>query len=247
MDTPKQWDDFAATYAAVQRESTLPIETDVAAALDQQFPLAQLTVADIAAGSGRYSLPLAQHAKHVLLVDWSKQMLAAAKAWLDPHQLDNVAYQQQDWLQLPAKPLADLVFVSQLPTLKASELLLLERLATHAVAINSQSQQHDHLQAIAAAKMGWPLPLSYQADPKRTVAYQRLLTAHHRHWQRQVFTYHRQQLTTTTELLQSFARPFGLKQATQLAQALGAETAQAPIPTTITYRFELLTWPVFQA
>jgi ubiquinone/menaquinone biosynthesis C-methylase UbiE len=73
-----QWDEFAETYAAIQQESTLPIEQDLVNALAKRYPLANLTVADIAAGSGRYALPLSQHGASVTLYDWSEKMLVAS-------------------------------------------------------------------------------------------------------------------------------------------------------------------------
>ncbi|WP_054719140.1 class I SAM-dependent methyltransferase [Lacticaseibacillus manihotivorans] len=77
-----QWDEFAETYAAIQQESTLPIEQDLVNALAKRYPLANLTVADIAAGSGRYALPLSQHGASVTLYDWSAKMLAQAYSGL---------------------------------------------------------------------------------------------------------------------------------------------------------------------
>jgi 16S rRNA G966 N2-methylase RsmD len=206
--------------------------------------LATLAIADIAAGSGRYSLPLAQQAQHVLLIDWSAKMLAAAQTWLDSQQLSNVTYQQADWHQLPATPIADLLFVSQLPTLTAADLPALERLGTQAVAINTQIAFENQRQQQAAAFFDWPIPQTYQAKPTRAKAYRDFLNTKQRAWQHTEFTYHQEQLTTPTEVLQDFDRPFSLQQATDLAHFLGVDNAQAPLPTTLTYCFQVLTWSV---
>lgn len=236
------WDEFAATYAAIQQESTLPIETDVMATLATRYPLSTLTVGELAAGSGRYTLPLAKHAHSVIAYDWSKQMLVEAKRWLTQHHVTNVSYQQANWEQLPATPIADLIFVSQLPTLAASSLPQLTALATQAVAINMQSGQDNLALQQLARHFGWTLPPVYQADPHRVVAYRHQLATQRIPYHQQTFTYQRQTLTTATELMQAFARPFTLSQATEAATVLGTDNANTPLTTTITYTFHLLDW-----
>ncbi|WP_461214063.1 class I SAM-dependent methyltransferase [Lacticaseibacillus sp. GG6-2] len=236
------WDEFAATYAAIQQESTLPVETDVIAALATHYPLAIMSVGELAAGSGRYTLPLAQHARSVTAYDWSKQMLNEATRWLAQHHVTNVSYQQNDWEQLPSTPIADLIFVSQLPTLTAASLPHLNSLATRAVAINTQSGQKNRALADLAHHFGWPLPTFYQADPRRVTAYRRHLETQNIPYHQQAFTYQRQTLTTATELMQAFDRPFTLSQAAEAAAVLGVDNGNAPLSTTITYTFQLLDW-----
>ncbi len=236
------WDEFASTYAAIQQESTLPIETDVIAALAGHYPLTSMTVGEVAAGSGRYTLPLAQHARRVTAYDWSHQMLLEAQNWLSRHHIHNVTYQQADWHSLPHTPVADLLFISQLPTLQASELMRLGDLATQAVAVNTQSGQSNAELQKLARHFDWPVPVAYQADPHRIMTYRDQLQTYHIDYHRQVFTYTRQTLTTATELMQAFERPFTLTQAIAAAHHLGATNANAPLATTITYTFELLDW-----
>lgn len=235
-----QWDEFAETYAAIQQESTLPIEQDLVYALAKRYPLANLTVADIAAGSGRYALPLSQHGASVTLYDWSEKMLAQAQQWLEQHH-QQANYQQADWSTLN-EPLADLVFVSQLPTLQAKQLPLLDALAKHAVIINTQSLQTDSLQQQLAQQLSWPIPAVYQADPKRSQSYLAVLKQRHCKVHHQSFTYQRQTTTTINDELQSFERPFSLKLATQMAQLFQVAHPQASITTTMTYQFELIDW-----
>jgi hypothetical protein len=235
-----QWDEFAETYAAIQHESTLPIEQDVTNALAKRYSLANLTVADVAAGSGRYALPLSQHGAQVTLYDWSAQMLAQAKQWLDQHR-QQASYQHANWTQLD-QPLADMVFVSQLPTLKANQLIQLEALATQVVVINTQSLQTDSLQQQLAESLDWPIPPVYQADPKHLQTYLKQLTQLKRQVHHQRFTYQRQTTTTINDELQSFEHPFSLKLATQMATQLQVAHPQAPITTTMTYQFDLIDW-----
>ncbi|KRL52300.1 class I SAM-dependent methyltransferase [Lacticaseibacillus manihotivorans] len=235
-----QWDEFAETYAAIQQESTLPIEQDLVNALAKRYPLANLTVADIAAGSGRYALPLSQHGASVTLYDWSAKMLAQALQWLNKHH-QQANYQQTDWSTLNG-PLADLVFVSQLPTLQAKQLPLLEALAKHAVIINTQSRQTDSLQQQLSQQLNWTIPTVYQADPQRAKSYLAALNQLHRQVHHQSFTYQRDIPTTINDELQSFERPFSLKLATQMAEHFQVAHPQASITATMTYQFELINW-----
>ncbi|WP_125710485.1 class I SAM-dependent methyltransferase [Lacticaseibacillus porcinae] len=235
-----QWDEFAETYAAIQRESTLPIEQDVINALAKRYSLANLTVADVAAGSGRYALPLSQHGAQVTLYDWSAAMLIQAQQWLLEHH-QQAHYQQANWKTLQG-PLADVVFVSQLPTLKPTQLLQLEGLARKAVVINTQSQQSDSVQQQLAEQLDWPIPPVYQADPRHAKSYFTQLAQLHRKVYHQSFTYQRQVTTTINDELQSFERPFSLKLATQMATQFHVAHPQAPLTTTITYQFELIDW-----
>ena len=235
-----QWDAFAETYAAIQQESTLLIEQDLVNALAKRYPLANLTVADIAAGSGRYALPLSQHGASVTLYDWSKKMLAQAQQWLDQHR-QHAIYHQADWSALNG-PLADLVFVSQLPTLQAKQLSLLEALAKHTVVINTQSLQADSIQQQLSQQLDWTVPPVYQADPQRAQSYLAALNQLHRQVHHQSFTYQRDVTTTINDELQSFERPFSLKLATQMAEHFQVAHPQAAITTTMTYQFELIDW-----
>ncbi|WP_054778024.1 class I SAM-dependent methyltransferase [Lacticaseibacillus saniviri] len=79
METPHDWDEFASLYNAIQNESTLSIEEDVIAELRRQHLLPAITVMDLASGSGRFALPLAQYSDKVILLDWSKEMLRLAQ------------------------------------------------------------------------------------------------------------------------------------------------------------------------
>ncbi|WP_390410162.1 class I SAM-dependent methyltransferase [Lacticaseibacillus jixiensis] len=238
-----EWNEFAATYAAIQRESQLPIEQDVVAALATRYPLADWRVADVAAGSGRYTLPLAQRAKQVVAIDWAQAMLDEARTWLNQHEQSNVTYQQGDWHDR-VSPIAELVFVSQLPTLTADELPQLAGLATRAVAINSQIKWRSTAQSKVAKALSWALPTAYQADPQRVQNFQHALTISKHAYHQQTFTYTLLEETTPQEVLASFERPYTLTQANTTAQVLGAADAQAVIQTTTTYAYTLLDWPV---
>lgn len=242
MDDAQAWNDFAAEYAAVQQESRLPIETAVTAQLQEWLPLATMSVADVAAGSGRYALPLAQAARHVELIDWAPAMLDAASAWLAGHRVTNTTTTTADWRTLPAQPRADLIFVSQLPTLTPAQLPALARLAHRAVALNLQTQQRSDLLTRAAAVLQVPTPTPYQADPARAAA---LLAALPGTARVRKFTYQLTDATTVSELLPAFERPFSGRDARALAQAIsGQPDPNAVLPLTTQYTFTLIQWAV---
>ncbi|WP_125706405.1 class I SAM-dependent methyltransferase [Lacticaseibacillus daqingensis] len=238
LDDPHTWDDFAPTYAAVQRESRLPIEQDVTAALAARWPLTGWTVADVAGGTGRYARPLAAHAQQVTLIDWSAGMLKEAQHALSD--LPNVHYRQADWRTLPAAPLADLVFVSQLPTLTAAQLPRLTGLARHAVALNVQSAACNSLLVAMAAALGLPVPVTPQADPQHVATLQAALPVAA---ETRTFSYQLTDQYAVSDLLAAFARPFSLREARALAQAVSNQPdANLLLPVTLTYTFQLWTW-----
>lgn len=243
MDDQQQWEAFAPEYAKIQRESRLPLATTVIAQLKHWYPLAQWTVADIAAGSGRYSLPLAQSAQAVVVNDWAQQMLIEAKQYLAPAQLTNLTFRQVDWRKLPAQSLADLVFVSQLPTLQAGQLTKLTQLAEKAVAIHYQLTQTNSLLVALATALNEPEPAVAQADPARHELYVQAArqidpTAHY-----QQFTYQLTEQATVADLLPLFNRPIGAVTAQHLAEDVAhAATVTSPVETRSTYQYELLTW-----
>ncbi|WP_262316919.1 class I SAM-dependent methyltransferase [Lacticaseibacillus parakribbianus] len=242
MDDPHAWDDFAPEYARVQRESRLPVERDVTQALATQLPLRDWSVLDVAAGSGRYALPLANASARITLNDWSPAMLQEAKAWLDQHGVRNAAYQTGNWHELPRRPLADLVFVSQLPTLTPKDLTHLRQLAGRAMAFNLQTAQTTALVTQMATVLNTtPVPVP-QADPARASRIQRALILKGIRVMHQDFTYTLSDTATVTELLPAFDRAFSLSAARQLAAAvIGVPDPNLPVTTTISYTYSLLT------
>ncbi|WP_225049202.1 class I SAM-dependent methyltransferase [Lacticaseibacillus kribbianus] len=245
MDDPRAWDDFAPEYARVQRESRLPVERDVVAALNAQWPLSRLSVLDLAAGSGRYALPLARAAAHVTLTDWSAAMLEEARGWLDAHAVKNAAFRVGDWHDLPHRQLADLVFISQLPTLTPQDLPHLRALAKRALAFNLQTAQTTGLVTQMARALNLtPLTVA-QADPRRAWHIQRGLILKGARVVHQDFSYQLEDTVTITDLLPAFDRPFSLRQAQELAAAvIGVPDPNLPVVTTTDYTFSLLTCAV---
>lgn len=239
----QQWNAFAAEYAKIQQESRLPLATTVVAQLTQWYPLRQWTVADIAAGSGRYSLPLAQTARAVVVNDWAQQMLIEAKQHLAPANLTNLTYLQADWRKLPAQPLADLIFVSQLPALQADQLSKLDQLAKRAVAIHYQLTQTNSLLTALATALNEPEPTVAQADPARHGSYGQAARKLNPTARYQQFTYQLTEQTTVAELLPRFNRPIGAVTAQHLAEDIAHVTnVTSPVETHLTYQYELLTW-----
>jgi len=243
MDTPQDWDDFAQTYTEIQAESQLPIQTDVIKALMDQHLLPTQSVLDLASGSGRYGIELAQHAAQVTMLDWSTNMLALAKAAAQKQQLTNIAYTTANWQEYHQP--ADLVFISQLPTLKASDLTKIMQLSGHAIAINHQTRQDDHLLTAGAQYLHIPTPPVYQASATLMADYHTWLQEHDIAYQRVTFDYQRSEKLTVADLAPEFGVPLGVQQLADLAQAItGNPDPHHPATDTIDYQFELLTWLV---
>ncbi|KRM71592.1 class I SAM-dependent methyltransferase [Lacticaseibacillus brantae] len=241
MDTPESWDDFAQTYTEIQAESQLPIQSDVVKTLINHHLLPAQSVLDLASGSGRYGLKLAEHATEVTLLDWSTNMLTLAKKAAKKRQLNNITYTTADWHTY--RQSADLVFISQLPTLKVTDLPRISQLSRQAVAINHQTRQDDHLLAEGAAWLGIPVPPVYQADANLMADYRAWLQATNQPFKRQVFTYHRTEAVTIADLVPEFDVPLGVNQVAAMAQALtGDKDPHQPVDDVIDYQFELLTW-----
>lgn len=232
------WDAFAATYAAVQRESRLPIQDDVVAALARALPLKTMRVLDLAAGSGRYALPLSRQAKQIELLDWSQQMLTQAGALLGQYQRQ-FTLTHADWTKLPPVPRADLVFVSQLPTLQPEQLPALLALTTHNLAINLQTLAGNSLITALAKQLNLPVPVMPQANPAKASALTTALTAHQWAFTTAEFRYHQTEQMAVADVLDAFDRPFSGQAANRLAQAVGAEHANQLLPVQEDYAFQL--------
>lgn len=243
METPHDWDEFASLYNAIQNESTLSIEEDVIAELRRQHLLPAITVMDLASGSGRFALPLAQYSDKVILLDWSKEMLRLAQQAAATAQITNLTYRVADWRTLPKAPQAELVFINQLPTLAPSNLAHVTHLAQHAVALNHQVKQDDTLLTAIYQWLKQPVPRPYQVDPDLMHQYADWLTAHHFTFTATSFTYTRTEQTSIADLLPDIDHAFSLSSAQQLAEALtGQSNPNALTETTITYQYQLLTW-----
>ncbi|WP_125554173.1 class I SAM-dependent methyltransferase [Loigolactobacillus jiayinensis] len=144
------WDDFAPDYVAAQRESRLPITTDLTAYLTQQNILPHARILDVGGGAGRFALPFAQVARQVTISDISQQMLNFAQQAAQAAGLTNIEFQQIAWSQLAARPQADVVFASMLPLAPkdlakfsqlARQVAVLNRAVTHTDSISTELQQ----------------------------------------------------------------------------------------------------------
>lgn len=122
------WDDFAAEYYQIQKESQVPIMTDIEKFLTEQRLLPTNSVVDLGGGSGRYLPLLAQNSQQYTIVDISEQMLRYA-------QVENqvlakprpVTYRQQsvaDFSQQTPDQSYDLVWMALNPAVTADETLL---------------------------------------------------------------------------------------------------------------------------
>lgn len=244
MTSQEEWNDFAQTYATVQQESRLPIEIDVVQYLAQRLPLKTLTVVDVAAGTGRYALPLTQAAQSVELIDWAENMLKLADQWLTAHDQTNYRLTSADWHTLPAKPRADLAFVSQLPTLTPADLPKLRAFGRRALVLNLQTQAASSLLTKMADALNTPTPTSPQANPARAMNVSDYLTTNHISYHTHDFHYTLPDQASVSDLLTNFDQPFSVREANQLAEKVTG-TANANQMQTITrdYTYQLMIIP----
>lgn len=122
------WDDFASEYYQIQKESQVPIVTDIEKFLTEQRLLPTNSVVDLGGGSGRYLPILAQNSQQYTIVDISEQMLRYAQvenqALAAPRP---VTYRQQsvaDFSQQTPDQSYDLVWMALNPAVTADETLL---------------------------------------------------------------------------------------------------------------------------
>ncbi|MFD1429254.1 class I SAM-dependent methyltransferase [Lacticaseibacillus mingshuiensis] len=241
MFTQADWDAFAKVYASVQDHSQLPLARNIVGALDQVSPLAGRTVADVAAGSGRYTGVLAQTAGQVTAIDWSEAMLREAQRRVTA---PNVAYRQANWRKLPARPIAQVVFLSQFPGLVPADLPRLTALASETVALNCQVLQNDTLLTQAALALGVSLPPVLQADASRIEIAQEWLAIRRIQAAQKEFDYSIEETVTTTDLIRDLGVPVSGTEARALAKTLsGYPDQEQPFQTTIRYHYTLLIWP----
>lgn len=237
------WNQFAEDYAAAEKASRLPIARDVTAWLLDEGLLPTKSLVDLAAGTGRYAVRFAAHVQRMTLIDWSSAMLAYARQQLTANAATPVNFITADWHQLEARPAADLIFVSQLPTLKADELENLTSWARKTVVLNFQTEQSDDLMNRVLTYLVQPMPVAYQADPSRVASYQQWLHAHQIPFKAHTLTYHLDEQTTISDLLPELDLPLGVKAASQLAKALtGNENAHMPVTDHLTYTYTQLVW-----
>ena len=237
------WNHFAADYAAAEQDSRLPLAHDVTTWMIANGLLPTDSLIDLAAGTGRFAIRLAPYVRHLTLIDWSSAMLTYAKIRLKANKKTSMTYLTDDWHQLVSSTSADLVFVSQLPTLLPEELSLLNALARKTVILNFQTQQDDALVRHALALLDHDMPVAYQADPSRVAGYQNWLSLHQIPFETHTLTYHLEEQTTVSDMLPELGLPVGVKAAERLAKALtGHENPHMPVTDHLTYAYTQLMW-----
>lgn len=78
-------------------------------------------ILDVGAGSGMYTIRLAQMAQSVLAIDISSEMLEILKKDAQAQGLNNLEYVCADWLDFASEKKFDLIFASMTPALKDDE------------------------------------------------------------------------------------------------------------------------------
>ncbi|MHC5955655.1 methyltransferase domain-containing protein [Enterococcus gallinarum] len=118
------WDDFAAEYAEIQQESQLTIAEDLATFLKTNGILPISSFVDLAAGSGRYIPAILPDTKRYLAIDFSVEMLKAARRYVkDPQQKVDFRLQTQAEF-LADKTTYSLIFTAMNPALTEKDQLI---------------------------------------------------------------------------------------------------------------------------
>lgn len=130
----EEWDAVADQYYAKTQQMQLPIAGDVRDWLETIGTLPTGNVLDIAGGCGRFAVEFAKSAQSVDIIDWSSAMLHNAARHAEDRGLSNIGFIHGDWTKIPLKP-ADLVFVSELDSLRTADLPFLYSISRRALVV----------------------------------------------------------------------------------------------------------------
>jgi protein-L-isoaspartate O-methyltransferase len=130
----EEWNQFADQYYAQIQAQHIPVAADMRAWLEGLDVLPAGRVLDIAGGCGRFTIELARRASFADIVDWSSAMLHNAARNAEDHGMNNIGFIHGDWTKIPLKP-ADLVFVSELASLRPEDLPFLYSISKRALVV----------------------------------------------------------------------------------------------------------------
>jgi precorrin-6B methylase 2 len=145
----EEWNQFADQYYAAMQAQHIPVAADMRAWLESIGALPTGRVLDIAGGCGRFTVELARRAQSADIIDWSSAMLHNAARNAEDHGMNNIGFIHGDWTKIPLKP-ADLVFVSELDSLRPEDLPFLYSISKQALVVGHCTANRSHVLERAA-------------------------------------------------------------------------------------------------
>jgi 16S rRNA G966 N2-methylase RsmD len=120
------WDMRAKSFGKALKKGGMDNSKEIVQALLNKGLLKEQEVLDVGGGTGRYAIPFAAHAKEVIMVDISTQMLEIARRNAENEGHSNLKYIKLSWEDADLKELGwekrfDLVFSSMSPAYRSKE------------------------------------------------------------------------------------------------------------------------------
>lgn len=120
-----KWDERAKRFYDAQKTGRKNLQESVVSMLkDKQIVTKDTTVLDIGAGAGRYTIPLAREAKHVLGTDFSQEMINYLNKVIKEESISNITTKQLAWPSKEPLETVDLVFSAMCPCTRSKEALI---------------------------------------------------------------------------------------------------------------------------
>ncbi|KAF1298142.1 hypothetical protein BAU15_09860 [Enterococcus sp. JM4C] len=233
------WDDFADEYAEIQRESILPLSTDVTDYLKELGVFPAHSFLDLAGGAGRYLLDFSKQVDSYTVVDISGEMLKKAKQMAEGKR-ENCLFIHEEmtsFFELTADNAYEYSFSAMNPGIQTLEdLLEMDRISERAVFIFRMTENQDSL----FSRIERTLKISPEEDLTLLSTYQTWLQAIGIKSQTKSFTYQSEEKFTRA-FIEEYYEEYAENQDFQvlLAELFSRET-RVISQTTIT--FTLLYW-----
>lgn len=230
------WDEFAAEYEEIQKESAVPIAAAVKDFLLQENYLPCESLLDLAGGGGKYLLAFQPEVRDYTVVDISAEMLRYVKEKLEQANAALIHSDQAAFFAKTKDDAYELVFSAMNPALASKkDLQELDRISRRAVCILRLQQDRDTLFT--------PLEKRYVADSPpdaQLLAYKQWLTELGYSWQQKRFSFHLQEVVARSFFYRYFASEIAESELKMLTHELFQDAEETVMERTVI--FELLYW-----
>lgn len=120
----QKWDERAPMFFEAQLRGRKQLQEGVVTLLKEKGIISkEHTVLDIGAGAGRYTIPLAQEAKHVYGTDFSGKMVEYLNKVADQEKINNMTTRQLAWPTEEPVERVDVAFSAMCPCTRSTEAL----------------------------------------------------------------------------------------------------------------------------